>query len=218
VRRPRAIGWLVSAALVACSLAGCGGSGSGNGGAASPTNPASAPIKARPLIGQKFRVDPDQGPEASADLLATLVSLGDDKYRLEVTNTSSVGYINAFTWFPGPGTTILSVTNTSVDNEDVTGACSLAKGTIVCATSLKPPTCTCRGDGGTVEIDFRARPGRTARDASVDFGSRMFVRSETPVPYVIPSSPDQKPSDVADLPACRSGQRSTVAHPCLTSR
>lgn len=212
--RLRASGWLATGALVGCLLAGCGGrtesTPSPGGGV--------APIKARPLIGQEFRVDPDQGPEASADLLTTLHSLGGDKYRLEVTNTGSVGFVNSFTWFPGPGTRIVAVSNSHVDNSAAKDACALANGNIACVLSLKPPTCTCRGDGGTVSIDFTAKAGGTARDASVNFGSRMFVGSETPVPYVIPSSPDQKPSDIADLPICRVGQQSTRSDPCLAAR
>jgi hypothetical protein len=69
-----------------------------------------------------------------------------------------------------------------------------------------------------VTIAFEARTPPTARGASPSFGGDLFVAAETLVPYFIPSSPDQKRSDLADLPICAAGQASTAAHPCLAGR
>jgi hypothetical protein len=194
-------------------LAGCGG-----GKSAPPATGADAPIQAGPLTAQKNRFDPDQGPKAGADLYTYVTSLGNGRYRLEVTNTSSTGFINKFTWFPGAGTKILAVTGTTVDQGKRKGSCQLSAGKITCEMSLRPPSCTCRGDGGTVSIAFTAKSVHTGpRGTAVTFGSRLFVEAETPVPYFIPGSPDEKLSDLSDLPLCAKGQLSTAAKPCLLS-
>src|SRR5207247_5699705 len=139
-----------------------------------------------------------------------------DRYRLEVTNTSATGFVNKFTWFPGPGTKILAVTGTTVEGKPKE-SCRLSAGKITCELSLRPPSCTCRGDGGSVSIAFTAKSARSPTNARVSFGGRLFVESETPVPYFIPGSADEKPSDLSDLPICAKGQLSTADKPCLRS-
>jgi hypothetical protein len=196
-------------------LTGCGG----GGGQAARTTPGGpdAPIQASDLVAQADRTDPDQGPKMTSDLYTYVTPLGGDRYRLEVTNTGSRGFINKFTWFPGPGTTVVAVTSTRVDRGGK-GACRLEAGKISCDLSLRPPTCTCRGDGGTVAVGFTAKNGASGRTGSTTFGGRVFVEAETLVPYHIPSSPDQKPSDLADLPMCAEDQASTAEKPCQSSR
>jgi hypothetical protein len=132
-------------------------------------------------------------------------------------NTSTSGFINKFTWFPGPGTTILAVTSARLDKGRGKASCRLVAGKISCELSLRPPKCTCRGDGGTVAIGFTAKRSPGAESAAITFGSDLFVEAETLVPYFIPSSPEQKPSDLADLPICAQGQASTTSKPCLAS-
>jgi hypothetical protein len=206
---------LASAALGVSLLAGCG-----NGSRSeTPTTGAYAPITAHPLVSQANRTDPDQGPKASADLYTYVTPLGQNRYRLEVTNTSAAGFVNEFTWFPGPGTKILAVTGATVDRGDKAANCRLTDGKISCRLSLRPPSCTCRGDGGSVAIRFLAKStGDPARRGTVTFGGRIFVESQTLVPYFVPGSPDQKPSDLSDLPLCAKGQQSSREKPCLPTR
>ena len=68
--------------------------------------------------------------------------------------------------------------------------------------NLKPPTCTCRGDGGRVVISFTA-------DKSTGLGGAVRIDTGTPVLKAIPSY-----VQTPDLPLCAKGQTSTKANPC----
>jgi hypothetical protein len=207
----------VSGAVLGLGIvAGCGG-----GGEAGPTSTtgADALIKDSTIVGKRpTGGGPYEHPNAAADVYTYVTPLGGDRYRLEVMNTSTSGFINKFTWFPGPGTTILAVTSTRLENGRGKADCRLISGKISCDLSLRPPKCTCRGDGGTVAIGFTAKPGRGVQSTAVTFGGDLFIEGETLVPYFIPSAPDQKPSDLADIPICADGQVSTDSKPCLASR
>jgi hypothetical protein len=177
-----------------------------------------APISALPVL-SGVGVDPDAMHKAGTDLSSVIRSLGNNHYQLVVTNTSSIGFINTFTWAPPAGATIMAVSS----NSD----CRLLDGLISCSLALRPPTCTCRGDGGRVTIGFtaKARPGATtSRYGWPNSGNGntygwtnawLRIGSETPVPYVIPSSPLENPARTADLPLCKKGQLGTTAQPCI---
>jgi hypothetical protein len=197
----------IGAVLGLCLLAGCGGDGDRS---AQPTGPY-APIKASPMFRGEFQ-DPAAGIVSGADASSLVRFLGGNRYQLVVTNTSSIGFINTFTWFPPDGAKIVAVTRS--DNGD----CALSDGAIECTLALRPPTCTCKGDGGTVTIGFTAKTPSARDGYTHGIGlqySSLIITSETPVPYTIPSSPLQKLSDIADLPTCKRGQPSTNAKPCI---
>jgi hypothetical protein len=101
----------------------------------------------------------------------------------------------------------------STDNGD----CKLVHGAIACKLALRPPTCTCKGDGGTVKLDFTAEFDRRLVRTGATYGAEGFINvtSVTPVPYIIPSNPTQEPSANADLPICKQGQPSTREKPCI---
>jgi hypothetical protein len=190
-------------------LAGCGGGGR----MSTPTTGQDAPIVAHEINRPNGRVhvDPDSMHTANPDVLSVVTVRGNGRYRLEVTNTSAIGFVDSFTWVPPPGATVRAVTRTS------TGHCRLASGNISCSIALRPPTCTCRGDGGSVTIDFTADVPKGRNPQSTKYGlegGRVNVESETPVPYIIPSSANQAPS--LDLPLCKKGERSSAAVPCVS--
>ena len=108
-------------------------------------------------------------------------------YQLQVLNTSGIGYLNGFTWTPSPGWKVTSIKSS-------TGAtCSLTPAKkIFCAGTVRPPSCLCTGDGGSVSVEFTAAP--TKKKAGYLFGggpSQFKVTKMTPVPYLIPGTPDE---------------------------
>jgi hypothetical protein len=108
-------------------------------------------------------------------------------YQLQILNTSGIGYLNGFIWKPSPGWTVTRIKNTTG------AACSLTKaGTIACTGTVRPPSCLCTGDGGTVSIEFTAAP--TKKTHGYLFGgspAQFKVTKMTPVPYLIPGTPDE---------------------------
>ncbi len=108
-------------------------------------------------------------------------------YQLVILNTSGIGYLNGFTWTPSPGWTVTRIKN-------ATGAaCSLTRaGKISCTGSINPPNCLCAGDGGSVSVEFTAAP--TTKSHGYLFGgsaAQFKVTKMTPVPYLIPGTPDE---------------------------
>jgi len=196
-------------------LAACGGGGSQD---QLPTTGNYAPIKPAPILkNNENGIDPGVLSRNGSDVSTVIRALGPSpgaaagtrRYQLEVTNTSSIGFITSFSWDPPPGTTVVEITASSK------GTCTVSNGEIVCQASLHPPTCTCKGDGGRMTIDFTAR-GEASKPghAHGGVGASLNVLTQTPVPYVIPSSV-QRPSDANDLPYCKSGERSTPRKPCV---
>lgn len=117
-----------------------------------------------PIIGGGIPVDIDP-VVIRTDLSTTLSPLaGKAHYQLTVSNTSEVGAINSFQWYPPVGVHIVKV----LDSTD--GHCSAAglrgfggnqfrtvilSPNILCdQLDLKPPSCTCLGDGGTMTLSF----------------------------------------------------------------
>jgi len=149
-------------------------------------------------------VDPDSTSVGGQDLSATIVHPSGDRYRVVISNTSGIGYINALNWNPPDGMRITQITSSSA------GRCRLSSGDqrIVCSgLKLKPPTCTCRSDGGELVVSFVAKNSGTGLLA----GASAIVAA-TPVLKVIPgyaTSPDLKP--------CPPGVESTLASPCASS-
>jgi hypothetical protein len=117
---------------------------------------------------------------------------GTHRYRLTISNASNLGAINSFQWYPPINTHIVRLLGNSE------GTCTLRglKGfggnqfpTLVLHQSvfcgrldLKPPSCTCRGDGGAVTISFVTDKEYLAGDVDVR------VRTATLVFHRIPAS------------------------------
>jgi hypothetical protein len=111
-------------------------------------------------------------------------------YRLDVHNTSGIGFIDGFNWTPPPGWTVTKL-------KKVTGGtCSIStKRPIVCSGKIDPPSCLCRGDGAILSIEFTAKvpPNTTYDGHPLLFGSDhalLRITATTPVPYLIPGTPE----------------------------
>src|SRR6478609_7244740 len=108
------------------------------------------------VIGVLAGVGVFSGSNALPAMPTTVLSHGGGprSYRVTVSNVSGIGFVNALDWRPPSGMTVVRVTSSSG------GHCELARGAdprITCAgLRLKPPTCTCRGDGGELVISFVA--------------------------------------------------------------
>jgi hypothetical protein len=214
-------GLAILAAGVALGVIFVGGSGA----PVLPTTGAYAPISVpTPLIPHlnmagALAADPDSEIRSGQDLQAT-ISAGSraHEYKLTITNISGIGYINAFHWFPPQGVTIVKVVGSSAGHCAVSGVPGyggslfqkvVLNPDIICdGVNLRPPSCTCNGDGGSVAISFLA-------NAFPSLGGAVRVDSATPVLNIIPSSPVQTPAP--DEAVCKPGQKSTSAAPCVSS-
>ena len=129
---------------------------------------ASAPITVTrpqvPIIGGGIPVDVDP-VVVRTDLTTTLSPLsGANSYRITVSNTSNVGAINSFQWFPPTGVHVVKVIGSSDGHCTATGLTGFGGNqfrtvvlfpNILCdQLDLKAPSCTCLGDGGTMTISF----------------------------------------------------------------
>jgi hypothetical protein len=117
-----------------------------------------------PIIGGGIPVDID--PVVSrTDLGTTLAPLpGTNRYRITISNTSNVGAITSFQWYPPPGIHIVKVLGSTEGQCTATGLTGFGGNqfrtvvlfpNILCdKLDLKPPSCTCLGDGGTMAISL----------------------------------------------------------------
>jgi hypothetical protein len=75
--------------------------------------------------------------------------------------------------------------------------------------SLKPPTCTCLGNGGKLDILFTVAKGS---DLAALMAGSVRIETGTPVLRIIPSA-----QSTADEPFCKTGQVSTKKLACVPS-
>jgi hypothetical protein len=195
-------------------LAGCGSKQASE--TDTSTTGVNAPIAATMLVHGTGKntgafVDPDSENKMGSDIGYVVMRLSEGHYRLTVKNTSPLGFINTFTWNAPANVTLTGLTT------DANGHCALAGEQIACkGLALKPPSCTCKGDGGTAIVTFTAKQPKPKYGQHVGWEySAMTIGSMTPVPYVIPSTPQEKPAANSDLPVCAKGQASTDANPCV---
>jgi hypothetical protein len=109
--------------------------------------------------------DPESG--VTNHLSTMILQLpGVHRYRITITNTSNLGFINSFEWYPPIGVRIMRVTGSSAGDCALSGLTGfggnqfktvLLHPNITCTkVNLKPPSCTCLGDGGSMSISFVA--------------------------------------------------------------
>jgi hypothetical protein len=121
-----------------------------------------------PIIAGGIPIDVD--PTTSRiDFSTTLFPLGANRYRMTVFNTSTLGAVKSFQWYPPTGVRIVKVIGSSrgrCTRAGLTGFGGNQFRTIVLypnifceKVDLKPATCTCRGDGGAVTITFVTNKG-----------------------------------------------------------
>lgn|SRR5579862_1558155 len=141
-----------------------------------------------PIIGGGIPVDID--PVVSrTDLGTTLSPLpGANSYRITISNTSDVGAITSFQWYPPAGVHIVKVLGSSDGHCTATGLTGFGGNqfrtvvlfpNILCdRLDLKPPSCTCLGDGGTMTISFVTDKdlGGSLGDAKMRTATLVFDR------------------------------------------
>jgi hypothetical protein len=117
-----------------------------------------------PVIGGGIPIDIDPRLHR-LDLSTTLAPLpGTNRYRVTISNTSNLGAINAFQWYPPAKVHIVKVTGSTEGRCTLTGLKGFGGNqfptvvlypNVLCdKLDLKPPSCTCLGDGGAVTISF----------------------------------------------------------------
>lgn len=117
-----------------------------------------------PIIGGGIPVDID--PVVIRTDLTTALSFlpGKDRYKITVSNTSNVGAITSLQWYPPLGVHIVKVLGSSDGHCTAAGlrgfggnqfrTVTLSPNILCNGLDLKPPSCTCLGDGGTMTISF----------------------------------------------------------------
>jgi hypothetical protein len=133
-----------------------------------PTTGQWAPITVTrpnvPVIGGGIPVDLDPMVHRE-DLSTTLAPLpGTHRYQVTISNTSNLGAIHSFQWYPPTGVRVLEVVGSTKGDCTLTGLEGYGGNqfptvvlypNIFCKKlDLAPPSCTCQGDGGTVTISF----------------------------------------------------------------
>jgi hypothetical protein len=188
-------------------IGGIAASGGFSGSASLPPMPTTgdyAPISIpAPVTGAI--ADPDSMARQGQELATTLTpGRTPHEFRVTVTNTSTIGFVNSFYWVPPSGMTLIKVVGSNSGHCIVDGSPTPK---ISCdGLKLKPPTCTCRGDGGELVISFLA-----SKDPGMLAGSSAVV-SATPVLKVIPAVPPGP-----DVRPCSNGEKSTAAEPCAAA-
>ena len=138
------------------------------GESAAPTTGEWAPITVTrpnvPIIGGGIPVDLDPMVHRD-DLSLTLAPVsGTRRYEVVIANTSNLGAINSFQWYPPSGVRVLELLGSSQGHCKLTGLTGFGGNqfptvvlypNILCdKLDLKPPSCTCLGDGGAMTIRF----------------------------------------------------------------
>jgi hypothetical protein len=157
-----------------------------------PLAPLTVKIPSVPVIGGGIPVDLEPLIEPKYFSTALTFLPGTHRYRMAISNASSLGSINSFQWYPPTTTRIVRLLGSSA------GTCTLGglKGfggnqfptlvlhqNVLCDNlDLKPPSCTCRGDGGVVTISFVTDKEYLAGDVD------LKVRTATLVFHRIPAS------------------------------
>jgi hypothetical protein len=135
----------------------------------------------------EFTQSGERARTSTSEYLAVLTPLGKGRFRLRLGNTSGIGAIDSFTWTPPPGLTIRTLAGVAG------GACRLRPGgSIACTGKLRPPRCLCGGEGGAVTLEFTVSGSRSSRGPSYAPEGQVRITAMTPVPYLIPSTPQEE--------------------------
>ena len=117
-----------------------------------------------PVIGGGIPVDLEPVIEPKDFSTALTFLPGKHRYRITISNVSNLGAINSFQWYPPTRMHIVKVLGSSEGNCTLRGLTGfggnqfprlvLHQNVLCDKLDLKPPSCTCRGDGGAVTISF----------------------------------------------------------------
>jgi hypothetical protein len=141
---------------------------SGGGGDAAPAttgSDAAITVSRQKLytLGGALATDVDAGVQTNLSTMLTQLP-GRHHYGVTISNTSNLGYIDSFQWYPPMGVHVSRVVGSSGGRCGLTGLSGfggsqfstvLLYPNIVCTkVALRPPSCTCQGDGGSVTISL----------------------------------------------------------------
>jgi hypothetical protein len=156
-----------------------------------PLAPYTVTRPAVPVIGGGIPIDLDPLIEPKFFETALTYLPGKNRYRLTISNASSLGAITSFQWTPPITTHILKLLG------NTGGTCTLGglKGfgglqfptlvlhqNVLCdRLDLKPPTCTCRGDGGAMTISFVTAKQYLAGDVDLRVRSATLSFHRIPI-------------------------------------
>jgi len=179
----------------------------GGGSSALPTTGQYAPIHVSrqkvTSIGGGLARDLDAGVQTY--LSTQLQQLpGQRRYSVRILNTSNLGFIDAIQWYPPVGVRIVRVTGTSAGRCELTGLTGIGGNqfaTVVLypnvecrQVNLKPPTCTCLGDGGSFSISFVADRNMPSSGVARAMSARLVVK---PIPSFLKTK--ASPQDLSTM-------------------
>ena len=125
-----------------------------------------------------------------------------DIWELDIQNTNDVKFINAFSWAPPDGLTVIAVTGSEG------GRCALIGPTIKCSGNIAPTSCgTC--EGGMLTVHFTGN-GFDPIWVPTDDGGTWANAGWSPGTVNVTATS----SAFSDLPLCKKGQVSTKRKPC----
>jgi len=144
-----------------------------------------------PIIAGGIPVDLDPVKEPKNFNTALTFLPGTHRYRITISNASSLGAINSFQWYPPIATPIVKVLGSSVGNCTLRGLTGfggnqfptlvLHQNVFCDKLDLKPPSCICRGDGGAVTISFMTSKQYLAGDVDLRVRTATLVFHRIPV-------------------------------------
>jgi hypothetical protein len=182
---------VVGGAIAALILSDGGNQTTPRAATTGPLAPYTVTRPSIPIIGGGIPVDLDPLIEPKFFETALAYLPGKNRYRMTITNASSLGAINSFQWTPPITTHILKLLG------NTGGTCTLGglKGfgglqfptlvlhqNVLCdKLDLKPPSCICRGDGGSMTISFETAQQFLAGDVDLRVRSATLVYHPIPV-------------------------------------
>jgi hypothetical protein len=156
-----------------------------------PLSPITVTRPSVPVIGGGIPVDVDPAMERR-DFGTTLAFLpGTNRYRITISNSSSLGTINSFQWYPPTAVHILTLLGSSKGDCRLRGLKGFGgnlfptlvlQPNVLCdGLALKPPSCLCRGDGGALTISFVTDKEFPAGDVDLRVRTATLVYNRIPV-------------------------------------
>jgi hypothetical protein len=144
-----------------------------------------------PVIGGGIPVDLEPVIEPKYFSTALTLLPGTHRYRLTISNASGLGAINSFQWYPPTTTHVVKLLGSSAGTCTVRGlkgfggnqfpTVVLHQSVLCDKLALKPPSCTCRGDGGAVTISFVTDKEYLAGDVDLRVRTAALVFHRIPV-------------------------------------
>jgi hypothetical protein len=156
-----------------------------------PLAPITVTRPSVPIIGGGIPVDLEPLIERKDFSTALTFLPGAHRYRITISNISNLGAINSFQWYPPTAVHIVKVLDSTEGNctlRALTGFGGNQFPTLVLHPNvlcdkldLKPPSCTCLGDGGGVTISFVTDKEFGAGDVDLRVRTATLVFHRIPV-------------------------------------